>query len=50
MIETAKQVLRIEADAILALQERIDGSFSKAVKMVLDCQGKVVVTGMESPG
>lgn len=50
MIETAKRVLQIEADAVLALQSRIDGAFSQAVKMVLACQGKVVVTGMGKSG
>lgn len=50
MIETALKVLQIEADAILALKSRIDESFSTAVKMVLDCQGKVVVTGMGKSG
>ncbi|MDX2494202.1 MAG: KpsF/GutQ family sugar-phosphate isomerase [Desulfuromusa sp.] len=50
MIETAKRVLQIEADAVLALQSRIDGAFSQAVRMILDCQGKVVVTGMGKSG
>ncbi len=50
MIETAKRVLQIEADAVLALQSRIDGAFSQAVKMILDCRGKVVVTGMGKSG
>jgi len=50
MIETAKRVLQIEADAVLALQSRIDTTFSQAVQMILDCQGKVVVTGMGKSG
>ncbi len=50
MIETAKRVLQIEADAVLALQERIDGDFSRAVEIILACQGKVVVTGMGKSG
>ncbi len=50
MIETARRVLQIEADAVLALQSRIDGAFSQAVRMILDCQGKVVVTGMGKSG
>lgn len=50
MIETAKKVLQIEADAILALRERLDGDFSQAVAMILACQGKVVVTGMGKSG
>ena len=50
MIETAKQVLQIEADAVLTLQSRIDDTFVQAVKMILDCRGKVVVTGMGKSG
>ncbi len=50
MINTALRVLQIEADAVLALKDRIDGNFSQAVKMILDCEGKVVVTGMGKSG
>lgn len=50
MIETAKRVLEIEAEAVLALRSRIDGAFSRAVDMILACQGKVVVTGMGKSG
>lgn len=50
MIETAKRVLQIEADAVLALRARIDGAFTKAVQMILACKGKVVVTGMGKSG
>jgi len=50
MIETAKRVLQIEADAVLALQSRIDDNFTQAVKMILECRGKVVVTGMGKSG
>lgn len=50
LIETAKKVLQIEADAVLALQSRLDGAFTRAVEMILACQGKVVVTGMGKSG
>ncbi|PLY03546.1 MAG: D-arabinose 5-phosphate isomerase [Desulfuromonas sp.] len=50
MIETAQKVLQIEADAVLALKSRIDENFTRAVQMILDCQGKVVVTGMGKSG
>ena len=50
LIETAKRVLQIEADAVLALQSRLDGDFTQAVEMILSCQGKVVVTGMGKSG
>jgi len=50
LIETAKRVLRIEAEAVLALQSRIDGGFTRAIEIILACQGKVVVTGMGKSG
>ncbi len=50
MIETAKRVLQVEAEAVLALQDRLDGDFTKAVEMILACQGKVVITGMGKSG
>ncbi len=50
MLETAKNVLQIEADAILALKSRLNGDFSRAVEIILACQGKVVVTGMGKSG
>ncbi len=50
MIETAKNVLRIEAEAILALTDRVDEHFSRAVAMILACPGRVVITGMGKSG
>ncbi|HXY62205.1 MAG TPA: KpsF/GutQ family sugar-phosphate isomerase, partial [Nitrospirota bacterium] len=49
-IEQAKKVLRIEAEAVAALADRIDDSFDKAVQMILNCEGRVVVTGMGKSG
>jgi arabinose-5-phosphate isomerase len=49
-IERAKKVLRIEAEAVAALIDRIDDNFDKAVKMILECEGRVVVTGMGKSG
>jgi arabinose-5-phosphate isomerase len=48
--EQAKRVLRIEADAIIALIDRIDDRFEQAVDIVLGCKGRVVVTGMGKSG
>jgi len=50
MIEQAKRVLRIEADAVAALVDRVDERFVQAVKMILSCEGRVVVTGMGKSG
>ena len=51
--EMARQTLQIEADAILALKDRItsdDASFSQAVGLLLGCSGRVVVSGMGKSG
>ena len=49
-LKRAKEVLKIEADAIRSLIPRLDASFEKAVKLLLSVKGKVVVTGMGKPG
>ncbi len=49
-IEQAKKVLRIEARAVEALIGRIDGRFEQTVDLILNCKGRVVVTGMGKSG
>jgi arabinose-5-phosphate isomerase len=48
--EIAKNVLKIEAESILALSNRIDDSFCQAVQLILNCKGKVIVTGIGKSG
>jgi arabinose-5-phosphate isomerase len=48
--ETARKVLEIEAEAIRELIPRLDGSFDKAVEILLACGGRVVTTGMGKSG
>lgn len=50
LIATAREVLRMEADAVAALAERVDGSFARACRLVLECPARVVVTGMGKSG
>ena len=50
VIEQAKKVLKIEAEAISALTERINESFVKAVDLIFFCKGKIVVTGVGKSG
>ena len=50
IIETGRQCLRDEAEAILAMVERIDGNFEKAVDLILHCKGKCIVTGVGKSG
>ena len=50
ILEAARKVLRIEAAAVTALTDRINGEFVRAVEMILACSGRVVVTGMGKSG
>jgi len=50
IIEHAKEVLRIEAESILNLIERIGPEFEKAVNMILKAPGRVILTGMGKSG
>jgi arabinose-5-phosphate isomerase len=46
----AKKVLQTEAAAILALVNRLDEAFDRAVRLLYECQGRVIVTGMGKSG
>ncbi len=48
--ETARKVLKMEAEAILNLISRLDESFDRAVELLAGCQGRVVTTGMGKSG
>ncbi|MBQ2611424.1 KpsF/GutQ family sugar-phosphate isomerase [bacterium] len=50
VIELAKQVFDIEADSILKLKEKVGKDFDKAVDIILNCKGRVIVTGMGKSG
>jgi len=45
IITLAKEVIKQEADGVLALREQIDNSFVKAAQLMLACKGHVLVTG-----
>ena len=46
----ARRVLQTEAAAILALVDRVDAHFARAVEILRDCRGRVIVTGMGKSG
>ena len=50
LIARAREVLRIEADAISALSPRIGQPFVEACQRILDCRGRIVVSGMGKSG
>jgi arabinose-5-phosphate isomerase len=46
----AKNALKIEADAVLKLKKELDGSFRKAMELIIDSQGRVVFSGVGKTG
>lgn len=50
MLEQARHVLRMEAEAVLEQVKRIDEHFKAAVEMIMACPGRTVITGMGKSG
>lgn len=46
----AREVIKIQADAVAALGARLNKDFEIAADMILQCKGRVVVTGMGKSG
>ena len=49
-IKQAKEVLQVEAESILNLIDRVDTSFSRAVEIIHETKGRVIVTGIGKSG
>lgn len=49
-LQLAERTFEIEAQALLGLKARLSESFPRAVKLMLDCSGRVVVMGMGKSG
>jgi len=50
ILESARKVIKIEAEAVATLATRLDENFARAVMMILECSGRVVVSGMGKSG
>lgn len=50
LIEIAQKVLTIEAESLQTLKERINEDFLKAVEIIHNSKGRVVVTGIGKSG
>lgn len=46
----AREVINIEAAAVLALTQRVDDNFLHALNIILSCEGRVIVSGMGKSG
>lgn len=49
-IARAREVLKIESEAIRSLIKRVDKNFEAAVDLICACKGRIVLTGMGKPG
>ncbi len=49
-IEEARRVIRVEADALAAMADRIDESFERAIAVIVASPGRVIVSGMGKSG
>jgi arabinose-5-phosphate isomerase len=49
-ISSGLRTIRIETAAVTALSARLDGEFTKACNLMLNCTGRVIVTGMGKSG
>lgn len=49
-VNSALRTIRLEAEAVTALMERIDGQFSRACELIMGGKGRVIVTGMGKSG
>ena len=49
-VEQAKEVLRIEAEGILAVVDRVGDDFARAVDLIMACPSRVIITGIGKSG
>jgi arabinose-5-phosphate isomerase len=50
VMERARRVLQVEADALLSLREQLGPPFLELVRLILACPGKVVLSGVGKSG
>src|SRR6201992_3982250 len=46
IIEIGKQIIRMEAAAVAALEHQLDEQFKKAAELIFACKGRVVISGI----
>ncbi len=49
-IDEARRVIRVEAEALVAMADRIDESFERAIDLIVGSSGRVIVSGMGKSG
>ena len=50
VLDQARRVIRIEAEAVTSLLDRLDSSFAQAVELIYACKGRVIISGVGKSG
>ena len=50
LLAAGRQVLRLEAESLAALEARLDDTFVQAIRLILDASGRVIVSGIGKSG
>lgn len=50
VIATGRRVLRMESDALADLERRLDGGFARAVELIVESSGRIIVSGVGKSG
>ncbi len=50
LIAAARRVIRLEGEAVLQLEERIDEEFARAVDLLVELKGRAIVSGVGKSG
>jgi arabinose-5-phosphate isomerase len=50
LIDKAKEVILKEAEAVRLMADRLDGSFEKAIELLFNCKGRVIISGIGKSG
>lgn len=50
LLNIARRVITMEANALFDLADKIDGRFLQAVDLILNCRGRVIITGLGKSG
>lgn len=49
-LEEARKVFNTEINALVSVRDSLDDNYNQILKTIVDCKGKVIVTGMGKPG
>ena len=50
LVDAGRRVLRLEAGAVAAVADRLDGRFAEAVRLLAEARGRVIVSGVGKSG